>query len=118
MGLRRVKEVKNNKSRKQRLVPGKPTWACQLAFTEVPSHRLLGLPQSLGDKQSIFLQVLAGTNGKFFGYPEFSQTDTLKGNGGHPRDAALSYFNVFPTFLSFPGGSVVKNPPSMQELWV
>ena len=42
MGLRRVKEVKNNKSRKQRLVPGKSTWACQLAFIEVrllPSHK-------------------------------------------------------------------------------
>ena len=42
MGLRRVKEVKNNKNRKQRLVPGKPTWACQLAFIKVrllPSHR-------------------------------------------------------------------------------
>ena len=125
MGLRRVKEVKNNKSRKQRLVPGKPTWACQLAFTEVKcqfnfpptdswdSHRAWEI-SSLSSFRCWLEQTVNSLGILSF----LRQTLSLKGNGGHPRDAALSYFNVFPTFLSFPGGSVVKNPPSTQELWV
>ena len=122
MGLRRVKEVKNNKSRKQRLVPGKPTWACQLAFTEVKcqfnfpptdswdSHRAWEI-SSLSSFRCWLEQTVNSLGILSF----LRQTLSLKGNGGHPRDAALSYFNVFPTFLSFPGGSVVKNPPSTQD---